>query len=108
MKQFPTIQINSDKDVNSRTINMLQDRIVQALNPVLAKELNDSNFLQDISLVSGTNIVNHGLARNLLGWFIVRKNNFETICDLQDANPTPSKTLQLFSSGSTTVSLIVF
>lgn len=108
MKQFPTIQINSDDDITSRTVNMLQDRIVTAINPLLNLPLSTSNLLQGISLITGQNSINHGLNRPLVGWFVTRKDADESIYDAQDSNPLPSKTLLLVSSGDVGIDLIVF
>lgn len=106
MKQFPTIQINNDEDVNSRTVNQIQDRIVQALDPLLNLPLSTSNFLEGIVLVVGDNAINHGLGRNLRGWILARVNTITTLYETTSA--LPAKTLQLTASNPATVSLIVF
>ena len=108
MKQFPKIQINNDDDVNSRTINSLQDQIVDNLNPLLALPLSSSNLIQDQVLAIGSNRINHGLGRNLRGWIVTRNNANATFYDTQASNPLPALTLLLTSSAVATIDLIVF
>lgn len=106
MRQFPTIQINDDKDITSRTVNQLQDHIVQAINPLLNLPLSTSNFLEDIDLVMGSNSINHGLGRILRGYIITKQNS---VVDLyEEPSPFPSKTLVLNASTDAMISLIVF
>ena len=95
-------------NVTDRKLNQIQDSIVDALDPLLALPLSNSNLIQNQALVSGANIVNHGLQRNLIGWFITRKNADQSVYDTQDTNPTPELTLTLVSSGTVNVDLIVF
>lgn len=102
MKEFPKIY------TQDRELNMIQDAIVNALDPLLVLPLSQSNLLEDIELDTGTNTINHGLGRPLVGWFIVRKNANETVYDDQDNNSMTDRTLLLISSGAVTVSLMVF
>jgi hypothetical protein len=106
MKQFPTVQMNDDKDVNSRTVNQIQDHIVQALGPLLNLPLSTSNFLEDLDLTTGSNSINHGLGRILRGWLVANRN---AVVDLyEEPSPFPKKTLVLNASTDAMISLIVF
>lgn len=102
MKQFPKIYSPN------REVSQIQDAIVDAIDPLLALPLSDSNFLENVDLTTGSNIVSHGLGRDLRGWIVVRKDADESIYDTQDSNSLPALTLMLVSSGAVTVSLIVF
>lgn len=108
MKQIPTIAINTEDDINARSINMFQENVVNATNFLLSQALAASNLIEDIDLVSGDNTINHGLGRNLRGWFLTRKDADESVYDAQADNPLPNLTLTLVSTGDVTVSLIVF
>lgn len=93
-----------DKD-----LMLLQTKWSNKLNPVIDSAINNGYILQSISLVSGANVVNHLLGRNLQGWMIARmRSPGATIYDTQDANPTPAVTLLLHSSATVVVDILVF
>lgn len=75
------------------------------LNPVIANPLLQGNLIQNIALINGNNIINHGLNRMQIGWFIVDQNATALFYRIASFN---SKTLNLNSSGAVTVSLWVF
>ena len=89
-------------------INLIQDRILEALNNVLALPIIDSDLIQGIAVVSGANTINHKLGRKLRGWIPTRNSASITLYDTQATNPLPDKTLQLVASGSATIDLMVF
>lgn len=91
-----------------RVLNMMQDWLLTVINPLLGNEIIGGQILTKIALVSGSNNVNHGLGRPLLGWYLVRQRASATVYDTQDANTTPQSTLLLTSSGSITVDIAVF
>ena len=74
-----------------------------ASNPILA-----GRQLSNVSLVSGNNVINHGLGRNLQGYFVVMNSAAVTFYDKQSTNNMPQLTLELVASGATTVSLWVY
>jgi hypothetical protein len=79
------------------------------LNPILSSMIVNGSQLTQVKLISGSNSVNHGLGRNLQGWFIVRKRQFlltgtptaYDIYDTQDSNQMPQLTLNLTCSQGT-------
>lgn len=77
----------------------------QSLNPVLANPLLSGKVLGPITLVSGVNIVNHGLGRLMQGWFTTDKNASQTY---YRSSPLNDKTLILTSTGAVTVMLWVY
>ncbi len=91
-----------------RTINQLQNNIINSVNPILGNAITNGTILSGIKLTSGSNTINHTLGRNLQGWIVIRQRASATIYDLQDTNPRPSLTLILHSSGSVVVDLYVF
>lgn len=77
----------------------------QALNPVLANPINNITILKNIPLISGVTVINHGLSRMQVGWFLTDINGAATIYRSASFNST---TLTLTSSAAVTVSIGVF
>jgi hypothetical protein len=78
------------------------------LNPFLANPSLQSQIIPNVALVSGTNTINHGLGRNLVGWRIIRQSAVASLYDDQNSNTMPALTLQLVSNAAVTVSIEVF
>jgi hypothetical protein len=93
---------------SDRVINQIQDNIGLVVNPVAAIPLNSGNLLQQVSLLSGSNSVNHKLGRALIGWFLVRQRAAASVYDTQDTNPTPTLTLNIVASTDCVVDIYVF
>ena len=91
-----------------RNVNQLQQSIAQAVNPLLLNPVTQGNLLTGISLIAGTNTINHGLNTILQGWIVVGINGVASIYDTQSSNPAPGKTLILVSNAAVTVNLYVF
>ncbi len=92
-----------------RVINNLQSNIEESMTTLLNKTQNDSTIVSNIQLTAGqVNVINHTLARNLVGWKLVRVRGQATIWDTQDDNPGTNLTLWLHTSADTTVDLEVF
>lgn len=79
-----------------------------ALDPLLSRPANNSIILKNVSLVAGTNVVNHLLGRNLQGWNPTRIRASATIYDTQDTNQTPQLTLVLVASAPVVCDIEVF
>lgn len=77
----------------------------QALNPLIANPTNSISVLENIALVSGTNIINHGLGRVMKGWFLV---DLQANITAYRSAPLNKLTLTLTASGPGTVSIGVF
>ena len=95
-------------NTNDRIIGQIQDNIANVLEPITNIPLNYGVRLTNVILTSGSNTVNHGLNRTLLGWFVTRQRSSATIYDTQDSNTNPTKTLILVASANVTVDLFVF
>lgn len=89
-------------------LNKLQTQWGSQLNPLLGSPIVNGILLQGVSLSTGTNVINHKLGRNLVGWIITRRRANATVYDTQDTNQTPQLTLQLTASGAVVVDLYVF
>jgi hypothetical protein len=78
------------------------------LNPIIANPANNGRILKNISVVSGTNVINHTLGQTLQGYFVIMNNANVTFYDKQSTNQTPQLTLNLVASGTAIISLYVF
>lgn len=104
-----------------KNIQLLQTRWASFINPIITAAPNNNLILINVPLVNGTNTINHGLGRNLQGWYIVRRRQWLSsgtptaydIYDKQDSNTTPQLTLILTCNEGTKanpvlVNLVVF
>lgn len=89
MARIPKVQ------TSDREINQLQSNIINAVQPFLNKPMVNGILVQNVSLVTGQNIINHYLGRNLQGWIITRQRALAQVYDQQDASLTQSVTLTL-------------
>ncbi len=83
-------------------------RWASSLNPVLANPIISGQILGPIGVITGANVINHGLGRKLQGYFVIMNNAAVTFYDSQTTNQRPELTLILNASGAATLSLYVF
>ena len=86
----------------------MQNSWASQINPLLTNPTLNNLVLKNITLVTGSNTVNHRLGRKLQGWSIVRQRSAASVYDSQDSNSNSSLTLILVSSANVSVDLIVF
>ena len=91
-----------------KDLSLMQTKWASIINPILAAPIVNGLLLNNVSLVSGDNTINHRLGRKLQGWIVVGKNANANIYDKQSTNTMPELTLVLNSSGTLTVNLWVF
>lgn len=89
-------------------LEMLQTAWAAQLNPIIANPTLNNLVLKNLTLTAGTNVINHKLQRNLVGWKTTRVRASATFYDLQDTNQTPSLTLVLVASAPVVIDLEVF
>lgn len=77
----------------------------QSLNPLIVNPLNNIQILSNISLITGPNIINHGLGHMMNGWILTDIQGIATIYRSSSLN---SSTLTLTSSANVTCSIGVF
>lgn len=87
---------------------LMQNAWASLINPVLDSPTAQNLILQNISLVTGSNKINHKLGRKLQGWKIIRQRSAASIYDNQDNNVSPDLTLLLVSSANVSVNIEVF
>lgn len=91
------------------SLQQMQNTWATKLDPIISNPTVNNLILKNIVLITGTNVINHRLGRNLQGWKPTRIRNVSaTFYDLQDANQTPQLTLVLVSSANVTIDLEVF
>ncbi len=78
------------------------------LNPLLANPTSSNSILKSVSLVTGSNTINHLLGRKLQGWSLTRQRAAASIYDDQDNNQSPELTLVLISNAPVVIDLEVF
>lgn len=89
-----------------RELSMMQTQWSSQLNPVLGLPLlNGPSTLKNITIKSGSNVINHLLGKTPQGWLVIDQNAAIT---LYRSAPFNDLTLTLTSSGAATISLIVF
>lgn len=91
------------------TWDMASNRWSSIIEPVINNPVNNSILLKNVSLVTGTNVINHRLSRKLIGWYPTRIRDVSaTFYDEQDTNQTPQLTLVLIASDDVVIDLVVF
>lgn len=87
--------------------SLMQTNWASQLNPLLSNPINKGIILPNVALVSGDNIINHKLGRNIQGWMVTDMTiGFAQIYRKVNANPLLSMTLN--SNATTTINLLVF
>lgn len=86
----------------------MENRWASLIEPVISRSQNNSLILKNITLIAGSNTINHLLGQKLSGWKTTRINAAVTIYDNQDANQTPHLTLVLIASAPAKIELEVF
>ena len=79
--------------------------LAQVLNPLINAPLNNVQIISNYSFKTGVNIINHGLGRLMIGWFLIDPQG---IADVYRSAPLNSLTLTLTSSADFTSSIGVF
>lgn len=87
---------------------MAQTTWATQIDPIIANPTINNLVLKNVSLVAGSNTINHRLGRALQGWNSVRIRAAATLYDQQDTNQTPQLTLVLVASAPVVVDLVVF
>jgi hypothetical protein len=89
--------------------SLFQSSWAKVLQPVVNLPINSGRLIQGVSVVTGSNTINHKLGRKLQGWIVTRMPGaFIQIYDLQNNNKMPELTLVLNASASGTIDLFVF
>lgn len=79
----------------------------QQLDPILALPPLQGSFLNDITVTSGNNVINHGLSRLQQGWILV-DSTVSTSGPIYRSGEFNTTTLTLNIPGAGTISLWVY
>lgn len=83
----------------------MQTKWASIINPLLSKPMLQGQNLENVTLVTGTNIINHKLGRKLQGWTIT---DIDAAVTVYRSAPMNDLTLTLTSSGNATANIWVF
>lgn len=87
-------------------LNLVQDHVLQVVNPVLAIPLLDGVLIEGVALTTSYQNISHTLGRPWRGYIVVRHPMLGAVTNEPSADD--SKFLRLVSSAAGTVSLWVF
>jgi hypothetical protein len=88
----------------------MQKAIADAIVPIAKSPIVDCAFIEDLKLTlsPSDNFIQHGLGREVRGWFIVKSNAYVIIKTSPTQNKLPERQLIVQVDGDATVSLIIF
>lgn len=86
-------------------VPLMQTKWASQLNPVLANPLNSVSILKNVDLLTGANIINHLLGREMQGWMIL---DIDAAVVPYRSAPFNNLTLTLTASAPCTVNIGVF
>lgn len=87
------------------TLMLMQTRWASQINPLLNQPVVNGNYLKNITLAVGNNVINHKLARKAEGYIITDQTAASQIYRSQ---PFTDTSITLNASAACTVNLLVF
>ena len=101
-----TLRAFKERGSKNFDVAKIQDSIREyTSNLINGVEILNGNLIQDIEIVTGTpKIVNHGLGRTLVGYFIAKISADANVWD----TASDSRTLTLNSSANVTITIWAF
>jgi len=90
------------------SLRQVQDSIDLVFGQIIRRKILDGVLIENVSLVSGTNIVSHTLGRPINGFLVVRRNANEEVWNSTTDRINESLAVALDASGTVTVSLWFF
>jgi hypothetical protein len=89
-------------------IDRMQTDWASKIEPVLNSPIANPVILQSVTLTTGSNSVPHNLGSRLRGYAIIRQRSAASIYDTQDTNQFYDKFLNLTTSATVVVDILVF
>lgn len=77
----------------------------QSLNPLITNPINSVQILSNVSLITGSNTINHRLGHLMTGWFVIDPQGTATV---YRSAPLNNVTLTLTASAAIVLSIGVF
>lgn len=90
---------------SDQSLSLMQTKWKAQIDPILADPLSDASILTNVSLIDGSNVINHLLGRKQQGWFLVDQQG---VASIYRSAPFNNLTLTLTSSAAVVVSIGVF
>ena len=94
--------------VKSRELKLMQDAVAKVFRGITDIAILQGRLVEDYSLASGDNTIEHKLDREVRGYLIVKATASINVYDKQASNSTPTRTLVLNSSAAATASIWIF
>lgn len=91
---------------NNVELQKVQENVGEALQPIIKSAILNGAQLDNISLASGNNTIEHRLGKKLSGWIVVKKDSGALIYEVE--SDFPSRILVLNSSSQCNISLWVY
>lgn len=89
-------------------LRLVQDSLTLTLDQVIRREILDGNLVEDVSLVNGFNLVDHGLGRIPKGFIIVKRSDLHAVWNVSSAKMVPTRNMALQTNGAMIVSIWFF
>lgn len=89
-------------------IRQIQDAIALVIDQISSKDILDGILVEDISLVSGVNLVSHKLDRAPKGFIVVARNANQNVWNGVSTRAVSNLNMALQCSGSVKVSIWFF
>ncbi len=86
-------------------LDAMQNQWASQLNPIIANPTNSMFILQNVTLKTGVNVINHKLGKKLQGWVIT---DIQGVATVYRSAPLSDITLTLTASANVTCSIGVF
>lgn len=104
------MSIKSFKKINTslRELDKVQSNISDYVQPLTNNPMLDGLILTEVDVSTSSTIVNHGLGRDIRGWFIVNKDSNINVWAVSSEQSFPGTQLVLTASGTGIVSIYVF
>jgi hypothetical protein len=86
-------------------LELMQTQWAQELNPIIRNQLLQGILLQNITIKSGVNVINHKLGRKQIGYIIA---DIDSPAVIYRSQPLNALTLTLTSDANANISVWVF
>jgi len=90
------------------SVNRIQKNIKAALNPVLDLPFSAGVHKTRVALTTSDTLVDHGLGRNMVGYFVTKQDADTSVFVSSTTNDFPDRQVILKAGATTTVDLFFF
>ena len=90
------------------SVNRIQKNIKAALNPVLDLPFSAGVHKKDVAITTSDTLVDHGLGRNMVGYFVTKQDADTSIFVSSTSNDIPQFQVILKSGATVTADIFFF